>query len=117
MMGALSAGSELHSLMTVITRQFGSYLCTQRLQGARQTTQNLGPADLRLLARVEDWALSTVLGDIAEVPELDERSPIIPLVTSTRDNCLGSGCPQQPRNEIGTKTTWNGAGAAKALGG
>ena len=71
-----------------------SYLCTQRLQGARQTTQNLGPADLRLLARVEDWALSTVLGDIAEVPELDERSPIIPLVTSTRDNCLGSGCPQ-----------------------
>ena len=71
-----------------------SYLCTQRLQGARQTTQNLGPADLRLLARVEDWALSTVLGDIAEVPELDERSPILPLVTSTRDNCLGSGCPQ-----------------------
>jgi ATP-dependent DNA helicase DinG len=31
-----------------------SYLCTQRLQGARQTKQNLGPADLRLLARVED---------------------------------------------------------------
>lgn len=71
-----------------------SYLCTQRLQGARHTTQLLDAADLRLLARVEDWALSTVAGDIAEVAELDERSVIIPLVTSTRENCLGSGCPQ-----------------------
>jgi ATP-dependent DNA helicase DinG len=71
-----------------------SYLCTQRLQGARHTTQALDASDLRLLARVEDWALSTVSGDIAEVTELDERSVIIPLVTSTRDNCLGSACPQ-----------------------
>ena len=71
-----------------------SYLCTQRLQSARHTTQTLDAADLRLLARVEDWALATVSGDIAEVAELDERSSIIPLVTSTRDNCLGSACPQ-----------------------
>jgi ATP-dependent DNA helicase DinG len=71
-----------------------SYLCIQRLQGARQAAQELDASDLRLLAQVEDWALSTVLGDIAEVQELDERSPIIPLITSTRDNCLGSGCPQ-----------------------
>ncbi len=71
-----------------------SYLCTQRLQSARHTTQTLDAADLRLLARVEDWAMSTVAGDIAEVAELDERSVVIPLVTSTRDNCLGSGCPQ-----------------------
>ncbi|MDH4481632.1 MAG: ATP-dependent DNA helicase [Rhodoferax sp.] len=71
-----------------------SYLCSQRLQGARHTTQALDVSDLRLLARVEDWAVSTVSGDIAEVSELDERSVIIPLVTSTRDNCLGSACPQ-----------------------
>lgn len=70
-----------------------SYLCAQRLEGARQTTQALSATDLRLLARVEDWALTTVQGDIAEVAELDERSPIIPLVTSTRDNCLGGTCP------------------------
>jgi len=70
-----------------------SYLCTQRLEEARQTTQILNAADLRLLARVEDWALTTVQGDIAEVAELDERSAVIPLVTSTRDNCLGGSCP------------------------
>ena len=71
-----------------------SYLCAQRLQGARQANQNLDTADLRLLARIEDWALSTVSGDMAEVTELDERSAVMALVTSTRDNCLGSGCPQ-----------------------
>lgn len=71
-----------------------SYLCAQRLQGARQAHQNLDGSDLRLLARIEDWALSTVSGDMAEVAELDERSAVMALVTSTRDNCLGSGCPQ-----------------------
>ncbi|MFM6993260.1 MAG: ATP-dependent DNA helicase [Rhodoferax sp.] len=71
-----------------------SYLCAQRLQGARQAHRNLDTADLRLLARIEDWALSTVSGDMAEVAELDERSAVMALVTSTRDNCLGSGCPQ-----------------------
>jgi ATP-dependent DNA helicase DinG len=29
---------------------------------------------------------------LAEMPTLDERSPLIPLITSNRDNCLGSTC-------------------------
>ena len=32
-------------------------------------------------------------GDMAELTGLDERSSLWPLVTSTRDNCLGSSCP------------------------
>jgi ATP-dependent DNA helicase DinG len=40
------------------------------------------------------WAQATRSGDLAEIEGLDERSPVIPLVTSTRDNCLGSECPQ-----------------------
>ena len=28
------------------------------------------------------------------MPGLDERSPLLPLVTSTRENCLGSQCPK-----------------------
>ena len=31
---------------------------------------------------------------MAELPGLDERSPLIPLITSSRDNCLGSDCPK-----------------------
>jgi hypothetical protein len=39
------------------------------------------------------WAQATRSGDLAEIEGLDERSPVIPLVTSTRDNCLGTECP------------------------
>ena len=45
-------------------------------------------------ARVEAWAQTTVSGDLAELEGLDERSSVIPLVTSSRENCLGSECPQ-----------------------
>lgn len=71
-----------------------SYLCLQRLQTARQGAELPDRWALRTLARVEAWAQGTRSGDLAEIDGLDERSPVIPLVTSTRDNCLGSECPQ-----------------------
>jgi ATP-dependent DNA helicase DinG len=71
-----------------------SYLCLQRLQSARQGAELSDRWALRTLARVEAWAQATRSGDLAEIDGLDERSPVIPLVTSTRDNCLGSDCPQ-----------------------
>jgi len=52
-----------------------------------------GRAAHKLLARIETWAQGTQTGDLAELPGLDERSPVLPLVTSTRENCLGSACP------------------------
>ncbi len=74
-----------------------SYLCLHRMQTARQSTVLAGPGAgeaARTLALVEQWAQGTRSGDLAEMPALDERSPVIPLVTSTRDNCLGAPCPQ-----------------------
>ena len=70
-----------------------SYLCLHRLGLARHET-GADRAATRTLARVEEWAQATFTGDLSEIPGLDERSPIIPLVTSTRDNCLGSQCPK-----------------------
>jgi ATP-dependent DNA helicase DinG len=72
-----------------------SYLCLHRLQQARSGGATLPDRfALRALARIEAWAPATRSGDLAEIDGLDERSPVIPLVTSTRDNCLGSDCPQ-----------------------
>ena len=71
-----------------------SYLCLQRLQLARQGAELPDRWAVRTLARIEAWAHATRSGDLAEIDGLDERSPVIPLVTSTRDNCLGSECPQ-----------------------
>jgi ATP-dependent DNA helicase DinG len=72
----------------------GSYLCLHRLDQARHTAHLPDRFAMRAMARVEQWAQATVSGDLAELDGLDERSPVIPLVTSTRDNCLGTECPQ-----------------------
>lgn len=71
-----------------------SYLCLYRVEQARQDAQALDRGVARVLAKVEDWSHHTVSGDLAELTGLDERSPVIPLVTSTRENCLGSPCPR-----------------------
>lgn len=72
----------------------GSYLCTHRLLSARQDARADNPAARQDLARVEMWAAVTRSGDLAELAQLDERSPVVALVTSTRENCLGAQCPQ-----------------------
>ncbi len=76
---------------TALLKGRGSYLCRHRLELARQTQDLALAPDL---ARIEWWAQGTQTGDLAELPELDERSPVLRLVTSTRDNCLGQDCPR-----------------------
>lgn len=71
-----------------------SYLCTHRMEMARRDTSIPDRHTMHLLSRVETWSLSTRTGDLAELPGLDERSPLIPLITSNRENCLGSQCPK-----------------------
>ncbi|MGP1517811.1 MAG: ATP-dependent DNA helicase [Ottowia sp.] len=78
---------------TALLKGRASYLCPYRLELARHEAPP-GPAAARELARIERWAQATATGDLAELPELDERSPVIALVTSTRENCLGSECPR-----------------------
>ncbi len=72
----------------------GSYLCRWRLQQAEHSAQLPDRFAVRALQRVQVWAQGTKSGDLAEIEGLDDRSPVIPLVTSTRDNCLGSECPE-----------------------
>ncbi|WP_218510718.1 ATP-dependent DNA helicase [Variovorax sp. dw_308] len=78
---------------TALLKGRASYLCLHRLELARH---DAGPdrVSARTLAKIEQWSQATRTGDLAELPGLDERSPLIPLVTSTRENCLGAQCPQ-----------------------
>jgi len=75
----------------------GSYLCLHRLDYARFDLRQRDHEAITTLADLERWALTTLTGDLAELPALDERSAVIPMVTSTRENCLGSSCPQFQR--------------------
>jgi ATP-dependent DNA helicase DinG len=69
-----------------------SYLCPHRLELARREALLPDRAMVALLAKVERWAQGTRSGDLAELPGLDERSSLLPFITSTRENCLGSEC-------------------------
>ncbi len=79
---------------TALLKGRGSYLCLHRLDLARRDHRFPDRASALTLALIEQWATRTSSGDLAEIPDLDERSALIPLVTSTRENCLGAQCPK-----------------------
>src|ERR1700683_2888983 len=79
-----------------------NYLCRHRLELATQQ-RSLFPGErgsARLLARVSRWAATTKSGDLSELTDLPEQSPIWPSITSTRENCLGQECPQFARCHV-----------------
>ncbi|HEU4460239.1 MAG TPA: ATP-dependent DNA helicase [Methylibium sp.] len=81
-------------LTAALLKGRASYLCLHRLKHARSSALAGDRFALRTIARIETWAPGTATGDLAELDGLDERSSAIPLVTSTRENCLGSDCPE-----------------------
>jgi ATP-dependent DNA helicase DinG len=80
-------------VQTALLKGRANYLCLQRLDISRRQSDFPDRMAARVFARVEKWAQQTTTGDLAELPGLDERSVVIPLVTSTRESCLGAECP------------------------
>jgi ATP-dependent DNA helicase DinG len=76
-----------------------NYLCRHRLELAAQQGSLLGGERgvERTLARVSRWAATTKAGDLSELTDLPEQSSVWPQITSTRENCLGTECPQFSR--------------------
>lgn len=70
-----------------------NYFCIYRADLAQQDILMLPPGEQKTLMRILKWAKTTHSGDLAQMDGLDERSSVISLVTSTRENCLGSDCP------------------------
>lgn len=79
-----------------------SYLCLHRLGQVHQSKVPLDPQVLRAVARVQDWSRGTRSGDLAELPGLAENSAVAALVTSTKDNCIGSSCMHWEQCHVNT---------------
>jgi ATP-dependent DNA helicase DinG len=79
-----------------------NYLCRHRLELASQQGSLLGEERgvARTLARISRWAATTKAGDLSELTDLPEQSSVWPQITSTRENCLGSECPQFSRCHV-----------------
>ena len=85
---ALSSGARVAML-----KGRGNYVCRYRMEQARAEAERRSPDFRRHLGAVQQWAQKTKHGDIAELRDVPEDSPVWPQVTSTADNCLGGDCP------------------------
>ena len=82
------------SAATALLKGRQNYVCLHRLARAEGEALLSSREDVRHLASIARFARSTTSGDRAELGEVPEGATIWPLVTSTRENCLGSECPR-----------------------
>ncbi|MGV8944516.1 ATP-dependent DNA helicase, partial [Thermomonas sp.] len=92
-------------LKTTLLKGRSNYLCRYRVEQAKGDPQlfkggasfSTGGFSSREVAsqfqRVVAWSGRTRMGDLSELDALPEDSPLLPQITSTADNCLGSECP------------------------
>jgi ATP-dependent DNA helicase DinG len=69
-----------------------NYVCHHHLEHAKDDGRLPTRDDVVYLARIESFARISNTGDRADLAEVPENAGVWPLVTSTRDNCLGSQC-------------------------
>ena len=80
-------------LRTALLKGRSNYLCLQRTELAKGAPVFSGREQIAQFERIVQWSKRTRRGDLAEIEDLPEDSPIRGLVTSTVENCLGSECP------------------------
>jgi ATP-dependent DNA helicase DinG len=69
-----------------------NYICHHHLERAGREDRLPSREDVRHLPKIVAFARASERGDRAELADVPENATIWPLVTSTRDNCLGQNC-------------------------
>ncbi|MDH5394608.1 MAG: ATP-dependent DNA helicase, partial [Gammaproteobacteria bacterium] len=69
-----------------------NYLCLHRMHKQLESGRFRDRDQIHQLHEIRDWSTRSKSGDIAELSDIAENSPIWPAVTSTTDNCLGTDC-------------------------
>lgn len=80
-------------IKTALLKGRANYLCKYRLEKSKGEPRFTSKEQITQFQRIVAWSGRTRMGDLAELDALPEDSPLLPLVTSTTDNCLGSECP------------------------
>jgi ATP-dependent DNA helicase DinG len=70
-----------------------NYVCLYRLRRAGAEGRFSTREEAAQLQRIERFATGSATGDRADLADVPEDAPIWAQATSTRDNCLGQGCP------------------------
>jgi ATP-dependent DNA helicase DinG len=80
-------------LKSALLKGRANYLCKYRLEQAKGEPRFTTREQISQFQRIVSWGGRTQYGDIAELEALPDDSPLLPMVTSTNDNCLGTDCP------------------------
>lgn len=78
---------------TALLKGRANYLCLHRVAQHGGNSTLVEKDVLDQLSTVRQWATTTKTGDMGELKQLPEDAKVLPLVTSTVDNCLGRDCP------------------------
>jgi len=70
-----------------------NYVCHHHLERTQSNGRLSSPQDAVHLRSIVRFLQSTKTGDRSELSDVPEQAPIWSQVTSTRENCLGSECP------------------------
>jgi len=80
-------------MKTALLKGRANYLCHYRMRQA-EGEPRFGSRELASqFQRIVAWSGRTRMGDLAELDSLPDDSPLVPMVTSTAENCLGGECP------------------------
>ena len=71
-----------------------NYLCLHRMELARTDGRLPSREAVAELEAVTEWSARTADGDLSLAPVISDDSGLLPLVTSTAENCLGADCPR-----------------------
>ncbi len=80
-------------LKSALLKGRANYLCRYRLEQAKGEPRFTTREQISQFQRIVAWGGRTQFGDMAELEALPDDSPLLPMVTSTNDNCLGTDCP------------------------
>jgi ATP-dependent DNA helicase DinG len=70
-----------------------NYVCLYRLRRASQEGRFATRDEAVQIRKIERFAAVSTSGDRADLADVPEDAPVWAHATSTRDNCLGQGCP------------------------
>lgn len=80
------------SKKTALLKGRANYACLHRIAQHGGGNQLFEKEVLHDFSLVKKWVTTTNSGDIGELTSIKEDSQVIPVVTSTVDNCLGKDC-------------------------
>ncbi|MBX9629046.1 MAG: ATP-dependent DNA helicase [Burkholderiales bacterium] len=81
------------SLTTALLKGRANYVCHYHLERAKNDGRFASRADVGYLGLIASYARTSATGDKSGCGEVPEDAAIWAQVTSTRENCLGSDCP------------------------